>query len=497
MLKITLAWVLTCTLLANSWPERPTEAMQCSFQQHDAQHLSDGSRASAHPVSDSWEDIWFTASALPSSKCKGTLASSEFMQSVTALTTSLAKGSPVCQEHLMSGCSNKQPKPTSRFASSFVQCRLHAVVALQYFQSSAKPNWKPRQRSILSDVPPQQPLTLSRIRQWLQTTSLLVILISGIAGIVMSQYHVGSDKCFQPIATTCYLAHVLLLCWQPNMARTAVAVGLLPVLGWPAGLMLSQIWQIYSVLLSASLPMQVCIVIGISSLLYFTLGYQVIWNCKGFAALLYASTCVLQAVLPFCNSILPYVCAVGGIGVLGAKSIMACFSTISALTGNFISSILLAAKHLMSPLWIAIGTCVSSNIYLLLQEVTSVLAILVYLVLALCVVTQSGKSCTSSKLARWFTVTCFYIAALAVHFDFVFPLVLAMLLIIGGIEANPGPAVNILAIIAMMITSPRPTRYRQNATGPSAVTLTSDKTAHVMISDRLVCYDHCRSQHVW
>ena len=313
----------------------------------------------------------------------------------------------------------------------------------------------------------------------------------------MSQYHVGSDKCFQPISTMCFLAHVLLLCWQPNMARTAVAVGLLPILSWPAGLMLCQVWQTYRVLLSANVPVQVCIVINFSSLLYFTLGYQVIWNCKGFAALLYAGTCVLQAVLPFCNSILPYVCAVGGMGILGANSIMICFSTICVLTGNLISSILLAASNLMSPLWIAIGTCVSSSIYLLLQEVTSVLAILVYLLLALCVVTQSGKSCTSSKFARWYTVTWFYIAALAIHFDFVFPLVLAMLLIIGGIEVNPGPALNILAIIAMIITSPRPTRYWQNATGQSAVTATSDNTAKVMISDRLVCYDHCRSQHVW
>ena len=286
MLKISLAWVLTCTLPANSWPERPTEALQCSFQQHDVQHLSDGSWASAHPGSDSWEDIWFTASALPDSTCKGSLAPSEFVQSVTALTTPLAKSSTLCQEHLMSSCSDRQPKLASRFANKFVQCRLHAVLALQYFQSPAKPNWKPRQRSILSDVPPQQPLTLSRVGQWLQTTSLLVILTSGIAGVVMTHYHVGSDRCFQPIATMCYLAHVLLLCWQPNMARTAVAVGLLPILGWPAGLMLSQVWQTYRVLLLASLPMQVCIVIGASCLLYFTLGYQVIWNCKGFAALL-------------------------------------------------------------------------------------------------------------------------------------------------------------------------------------------------------------------
>ena len=155
--QVTLAWVLTCTLLANSWPERPTEVLQCSFQHHDAQHLSDGSWASAHPRSDSSEDVWSTASALPSSVCKGSLAPSEFVQSVTALTTPLAKSSTLCQEHLMSSCSNRQAKSTSRFANKFVQCRLHTVLAVQYVQSSAKPNWKPRQRSILSDVPPQQP----------------------------------------------------------------------------------------------------------------------------------------------------------------------------------------------------------------------------------------------------------------------------------------------------------------------------------------------------
>lgn len=479
MISMTLAWMVAFTLLGRSWVEPPTGALQCSLQHLPAQDVSAWSQAAA----DSHAAAKLIASGISSRSCMGSLASAEVMQSVAALTTS--KGNHSCQEHLMSSCSSNYTRAKNTLSYKFLECRLHAVLAVQYFHISAKPDWKPRQRSILSDVPIQQPLTCSRVMQWMQTTTLLVILTSAIAAIVMSHYGIGSDKCFQPIATTCYLAHAVLLCWQPNMARTAVAVALLPFLGWPAVLMLVQVWQAYTLLLSASLSMQVGIVSVVVCLLYFAVGCQAMWKHKGLAALLYASTCVLQATLPVNKFLLPCVCAVGGISNLAANSIITCLGTIFQLIGSLFSYILLTATNLLSPLLLTTGTALSSSIHLLLQEVTTLLAILVYLVLAACVLSQSEKSCSSSQYARWSTVTCFYIAAVAVHFDFTFPLVLAMLLVIGGIEPNPGPAVNVLAIIAMMITSPRPTRYRQSATGHSAATRALIK-AKVMHADIVV-----------
>ena len=64
-------------------------------------------------------------------------------------------------------------------------------------------------------------------------------------------------------------------------------------------------------------------------------------------------------------------------------------------------------------------------------------------------------------------VSIYAMVASAVHCCpyFLSPLLLAILLMIGGVELNPGPDFNILAIIILMIASPKSACYGQEATG--------------------------------
>ena len=74
--------------------------------------------------------------------------------------------------------------------------------------------------------------------------------------------------------------------------------------------------------------------------------------------------------------------------------------------------------------------------------------------------------CASNYDSDLALVSIFVMVAIAMYScPFLSPLLLAILLMIGGVELNPGPDFNILAIIVMMLASPRIACSGQEATG--------------------------------
>ena len=91
-------------------------------------------------------------------------------------------------------------------------------------------------------------------------------------------------------------------------------------------------------------------------------------------------------------------------------------------------------------------------------------------------------------------VGCYALAIAMYHYShFMSPLLLAILLMIGGIEVNPGPALYILAMIAMMVVSPRPTRYRQATAGQLPHTKIDPCPCCFLVFERLISFLACRS----
>ena len=183
-------------------------------------------------------------------------------------------------------------------------------------------------------------------------------------------------------------------------------------------------------------------------------------------------THALQALLPFFRTAKPY-CLL----IFLNCSYYIKFTlnhSLSICSQHGLMTVLSAGHRLCMPFFRTTGIMVSSRLHMLLLEVVHLTAAVLCSLLGLLALQQSRPS---SAFAKWFVVTVFYVTALAVYYDYLMPVILAILLIIGGVESNPGPAINILTIVAMMVTSPRPTRFRQLASGHSSALFSSITTS--------------------
>ena len=336
---------------------------------------------------------------------------------------------------------------------------LAAITVCSFKATVLNPHeYRGRVKNYLSTEPIQLPFTVQRLLFGVQTMAVMTMFALLAAGLLLSYMRPDIDDRFcLPAALIFLLFCMQIIVDQPTLDMTLVAVALLPKLGLPAVMQLAAffapvalgalyaLWTVACILWTALAVLYGFCCMAATPLLMVMMLPLLTWHasmCRPFQyvarVIKIASPVIMKILIAFLFLLLiievgdraPPMSALDLLGTLKEVYTSHASNYVRALLTVWAVPILCSYSILRFLVW---PTCEFIRDTFFSDEGFSVRR----LVSLVRVYTSLGLvlSCSSEHIAQS---------------------LLLLLLLIGGVEPNPGPAINVLAICAMMVLSPRP-----------------------------------------
>lgn len=309
-------------------------------------------------------------------------------------------------------------------------------------------SYSPKVKKWLSGELPPQPLSASRVMHGLQTTMLIALVTVLAVGMLLSYTRPDADGLFHSTAALLYLLYCMdVFLGKPQLDMALVAIVLLPQFGAAA---VMQLAAVVAPLLLVALYAVWAVAYRVSALVLLLRG---LWLMLPMAVM----ALLTIAVMVYCITVSRQACYL--FGVMFSLLFMAMFSgiVVAEVSGvlHYISAntteLLYKFMQLClkcAPVWVA------------LAKPLSYLSVLRFVGLPTLQFLQDSLFSEETfpvqrlvSIVRVYTSMGLLLVCCSEHMAHC---LLLLLLLKGGIEPNPGPVMNILAICAMMALSPRP-----------------------------------------
>ena len=326
-----------------------------------------------------------------------------------------------------------------------------------------------------------KPLTASRLMYGVQITTLIAMGALVAAGALMSYTRPETDKLFRSAAALLYLLYCMdLFLGKPKLDMALIAVVLFPQLGMVA---VMQLATVLAPLLLVVLYAAWTIACRVSSLVVLLHGLWLMSPIMMMALLTVSiMTCYVSARKQTCyllGALFPlfFMAILSDFGFAESAGV---WRHVSANTTGVFYSALLQLCFKCAPVWIACAKplrCLSVLRFVGLPTLHFV----------------SDTFCSGGNfpVERLVSIARVYISMfmlLTCCSEHMAHSLLMLLLLKGGVEPNPGPAMNILAICAMMVLSPRPRNSLDLAGGVVSASVFLFVAQSMSFSAVLRCY---------
>ena len=340
--------------------------------------------------------------------------------------------------------------------------------------------YRPKVRNWLSDEPVSKALTASTLICGLQTTIVMVKVVLLAVGMLISHARPETDDLFHPAAALLYLLFCIdLILGQPKLDVALIAVVLFPQLGVAAMLQLAALAVPILFAVLCAFKAVTC-----ASSLLVTL--HEVWPVA--LTMVTALLCFMMRYVTRGRKVFYLLWAVLFTPPFMAVllKLIACFADRPRSIDLLDNLVQLCFK--CAPVWFAVAEQL---------RCLSVLRFVGWPTLQFISDTFFTKGKFPAKrlvsIARVYTSIGMLFICCSEHTAHS---LLLLLLLIGGIEPNPGPAMNILAICAMMVLSPRP-RNSMDLAGETIYDMCLYQVCYLQTKLSSAVLFRCYGAHVW
>ena len=348
---------------------------------------------------------------------------------------------------------------TPSTAASCYGLALAAITVCNFKATVLNPHeYQGRVQNYLSTEPIQLPFTVQRLMFGVQTVAVMAIFALLAAGLLLSYMRPEIDDLFCLSAALLFLLFCMqIIVGQPTLDMTLVAVALLPQLGLPAVMQLAALsaplaldalyalWTVICILWTALAVLYGFCCMAATPLLMVMMLPLVAWHasaCRPFhdvaRVIKIASSVIMKIMLAF-------LCLLLGMEVGDRVLPMSALDLLGTLKEMYTSH---ATYHIRALLTVWAVPIIRSY------------SILRFLVWPTCEFIRdtffSDEGFSVRRLVSLVRVYTSLRLVLSCSSEHMAQSLLLLLLLMGGVEPNPGPAMNILVICAMMVLSPRP-----------------------------------------